>query len=319
MEQDHDRSRRWLLGLLSANVSLVAVSFVPVVETGAVYFRLAGFVATLGALALAVLMLPTAAVSTRQRRLRTGIKLAAVFVASALVIAGTVAATNEDEPIPDTFVVEPPNTVTALPVSHWTFSPSEEELESAITRAGDVLDGFADIGGRERTRLLEAAEASNYQPRSGLSLDWGAATTQSHRGTRLATVPLLGTDIPEVSKVVFMHASGRTSVVEMAAHVIDAGAFHLDVWQDGSQIKNVDVTNPAVAEGSGVIQVFSWSVLNRCLASAGIAWWVIAAIGVVCTAVCVGTAGFGCAVCIAALSGANLGLIAACVKRAAQA
>lgn len=70
--------------------------------------------------------------------LATGIKLAAVFVASALVVAGTVAATNGDEPIPDTFVVETPDIVTALPVSHWTFSPSEEKFESAMTRASDV-------------------------------------------------------------------------------------------------------------------------------------------------------------------------------------
>lgn len=200
------------------------------------------------------------------------------------------------------------------------FDPSEAQLEAVLTQAAETVDEFSDVSGRQHTRLVEAARASHYAVRSGQALDWDAATVQSYRGTRLVTIPLAGDALPDVSKVVFMYAKGRASVVEMTVRMIDTSTVHLELWQDGSQVRNVNITNPNVVQADdGVVQAFSWSVLNRCLSNAGIAWWVISAISVTCAAVCLATAGFGCAVCIAGLAGSNVGLAAACVKRAAAA
>lgn len=117
-----------------------------------------------------------------------------------------------------------------------------------------------------------------------------------------------------------MSSAGRSTVVEISAWLLDSSTVHLEVWQDSTQVRNLKITNPSAAEPGGAIaQAFSWSVLNRCLSNAGIAWWIISAISVTCAAVCVATAGFGCALCIAGLAGANVGLAVGCVERAARA
>lgn len=311
--------RKWILVLLLATVALIALSYAPGMQAGAAYLRAATLVATLGALVLAVIGLAPADVPTGRRRAGRGVALVATFVAAALVTAGAVVAT--DDPIPDDFSIEiAPDATVALPVSEVTFDPSEAQLEALLTQAAEAVDEFREVNGHQRTRLIAAAKASDYVPRSGQVLDWDAAVVQSYQGTKVVTIPLVGDALVDGSKVVFMQAAGRASVVETAVRMLDTSTAHLELWQDGSQVRNANITNPNVIQANdGVVQVFSWSVLNRCLASAGIAWWIIAAIGVTCTAVCVGTAGFGCAVCIAALAGSNVGLAAACVKRAAAA
>lgn len=311
--------RNWIPVLLLADVGLISLSFIPGLQAGAGYLRAGTLVATLGALALAVTALPPTAVSTRRRRVGKAVALVAAFVTAALVTAGAVVAT--DDSVPDAFSIETaPNATVALPVSQMTYDPSEAQLEASLVQASETVDGMHNVNGRQRTRLVEAAKASDYALRSGLTLDWDAAVVQSYQGMKLVTIPLVGDALPDVSKVVFMYAAGRASVVEVSTRMLDVSTVHMEVWQDGAQVKNVDITNPNVVQDEdGIVQAFSWSVLNTCLSNAGIAWWILGAIAVTCTAVCVGTAGFGCAVCVAALAGGHTGLAAACVKKAAAA
>lgn len=96
--------RNWILVLLLATVALIALSYAPGMQAAAVYLRAATLVATLGALVLAVIGLPWAEVSTGRRRAGRGVALVAMFVAAALVTAGTVVAT--EDPIPDAFGID---------------------------------------------------------------------------------------------------------------------------------------------------------------------------------------------------------------------
>jgi hypothetical protein len=82
------------------------------------------------------------------------------------------------------------------------------------------------------------------------------------------------------------------------------------VWNNGK------LAADQVFDEGQVHPEFSWEVLNSCLSNAGIAWATVALISVVCAAACVGTAGAGCVICIAALSGDTGGIIGACVERA---
>jgi hypothetical protein len=67
--------------------------------------------------------------------------------------------------------------------------------------------------------------------------------------------------------------------------------------------------------GKQIELAFSWSKFNDCLASAGIAAWTIAAIGVACGVICAGTLGTGCAACIAAAGGIGAGTVTYCIRR----
>ncbi|ARB39717.1 hypothetical protein MXM59_10865 [Mammaliicoccus sciuri] len=59
-----------------------------------------------------------------------------------------------------------------------------------------------------------------------------------------------------------------------------------------------------------------WSKFSTCMNNMGVASWAISAISVACSAVCVGTAGAGCAACIVAAGLATEGVAAKCVTEA---
>jgi len=61
-----------------------------------------------------------------------------------------------------------------------------------------------------------------------------------------------------------------------------------------------------------------WGCLNRCLSSQGIPGWLLGFIALVCTAACLGTAGLGCAACIAAAAGLTGGEAGWCVSECSR-
>ena len=323
--RQRQRSERlWSVGLLAASAALIGVSFAPPVTDGHAGLRLAAGVAVLAALVLAVVEPRTsdqqlAGSGRRVSRISGATKLTAAFAIGALVVFGIVEASDPDAGAdgPEAFELTlSDEAFSAVPATRITYEPAEEQLEAALVEAAETAEEFAEVGGRRADRLVSAAKAAGYEPRSGYEMNWDAAGVQAFRGMQVVTVPLTGNVLDGASKVVFMHQGGRTSVVEMAAVAVDLATFHLVVWQDGARVQNADITNPEIVAGQDPVQVFSWSELNRCLSNAGIAWWILSSIAVVCAAVCVGTAGFGCAVCIAGLAGGHTGMAAACVKRA---
>ncbi len=57
-----------------------------------------------------------------------------------------------------------------------------------------------------------------------------------------------------------------------------------------------------------------WGCLQSCLSSQGIPGWVLGFVAIICAAACIGTAGLGCAVCIAAAAGISGGQAGWCVS-----
>ncbi|MCL3861558.1 hypothetical protein [Actinotalea sp. K2] len=313
--------RPWIAGLLMVSAAFIGLTFAPAFSGTGVALRFAAGVAVFTALVLAVHELRVRdqhqGHGRRGSLLANATKLTASFAIGALAIYGVVEATAPDASNPETFdLTIRDEAFSMVPATQITFEPNEAQYEASLIEAAETAEEFVEVTGRPAERLVAAAIASGYQSRSGHELNWDAAAVQAYRGIQLITVPLAGNVLDGVSKVVFMHQRGTTSVVEMTAVAVDLATFHLNVWQDGALRQNVDITNSQIVGGQDIVQAFSWSELNRCLSNAGIAWWILSSIAVVCAAVCVGTAGFGCAVCIAGLAGGHGGMAAACVKRA---
>lgn len=309
----------WLLATLLAIVALIGASFLLNGHAFSGVLRMGAAALSVTALVFALRHTSKRSVSHQHGPSPRG-KILIAFMVGAIATYGAVNAESQGPQLPEAFEITLAETTTnALPVTQTTFEPSEEELEALVAEAAETAEEIRDITGGQSEQLVSAAQHAGYQTRSGQSLNWAAATTQSHRGVFLITTPLLGEVLPEISKVVFMYRHGNTTVVEMVGRMLDEATVHLDVWQDGAHVQNVDMVNPSISESGEFAQVFSWSELNRCLSNAGIAWWILSAIAVTCAAVCAATAGFGCAVCIAGLAGGNVGMATACVQRAMRA
>lgn len=107
------------------------------------------------------------------------------------------------------------------------------------------------------------------------------------------------------------------ATAEIIMKASSANSGHVEAWTNGEKTADREVTSDDVAsseisaQGGGF-----WSKLNDCLSSQGVASWVVAGLGVACSAVCVGTAGAGCVACIAAAAGVTGGAAGYCVDRA---
>ena len=134
-------------------------------------------------------------------------------------------------------------------------------------------------------------------------------------GVYYITVPMSGTNVPDMTKVVYAFDGQNTQTFEYVADSAEASRASFRMWSDGVLLQDVTFHDPALDEGQGdhVVQAFSWKKLNDCLSSAGIPSWLFAMLAVACAAVCVGTAGLGCIGCIAAAGGFGSGIAAACV------
>ena len=129
------------------------------------------------------------------------------------------------------------------------------------------------------------------------------------------TVPLVGTNLPEMTKVVYVVVDGRTVTMEYAAGILDDANARIQVWQDGALIQDAQVYDPAQdTDGSGsatAVQVgLNWSKVNKCLTNAGLSTWIAGTLVAACSLACALTAGLGCIGCLAAATGFGAGTIA---------
>lgn len=188
----------------------------------------------------------------------------------------------------------------------------EETGSASVT---DAISQAQFVTGARHDSYVNAAQAAGYQPASGLSQSFEDAEVMLVDDVYYITVPMLGTNVPDMTKVVYAYDGERTQTFEYAAVSPDPARANFQMWTDGVQVQNVDFYDPALdsSEDGLIAQAFSWKKLNDCLSSAGIPSWLFGMIALACAAVCVGTAGLGCIGCIAAAGGFGSGIAAACV------
>lgn len=302
-------NRAPVVAIIMLAVALNVASMLPALEPGAAIMR----IAALGALMVALALV---AVKNKTRRPRIAFTVAvAVAVICSVFAYNTVRATAEVPPIPSAFELKLEES-SLRPVSERTVVVGEEDSEHVIDTAVSAAENSTAIECARADALLSAARGSDYTPRSGLVPNWDAGTVTRMAGTHYVTVPLTGTDLPEITRLVFVHDANGTQVIEMAADVVDATHAHLDMWENGAMKTSVTAEDPSTAN---VAQAgFKWTKFNDCLSGSGIHGWTIALLSGVCGAVCVGTAGTACGICLAAVIGGSAGTIMGCVQVASR-
>ncbi|MCV2393907.1 hypothetical protein OEB99_06280 [Actinotalea sp. M2MS4P-6] len=332
---------RAVASLSLAAVSVGSVSFVPAFKASAAIFWFAAL--CLFGTALAFL------VRDRRRRSRkpgpaqagagpTTVAAIVGFATAVAVALATNSATDsastamDDRIVGSTVVAESAlnsaGGMDALPVRSESILVTNESVRATaeeVARASASLTKMADAPSRA---AVATALRDGYVSQSGLKVDVDSATAyQGSGGQRVVNIPLVGTNLPEVSKIAFISQGRETTVVEIAAEMVSENSVAVAIWQDGVPIHSElvtaqnqsSLTGPAVGNGFTVQDAsFSWSKLNSCLSSAGISWAIITVIGIVCAAVCAGTAGAACAPCIASAAGFTGGTISYCVWKASH-
>lgn len=187
----------------------------------------------------------------------------------------------------------------------------------------DTLSEATVVTGARADKFIAAAQTANYQPLSGLTQSFEDAVVAHIGEAEYITVPLSGTDIPEMTKVVYVYDGHTTSTFEMVSNLTDAAHAQFQMWQDGVSLKSVELYDPnldtANASGTVVVQAgFSWSKLNKCLSNAGISAWIVALVGSACAVGCAITAGAGCVACVVGVAGFAGGSVAGCVYLASK-
>ena len=317
------RTRYIVVVLLLCGVITNGLAMLPDLRPGALLLRLASLPLAVAALLL-VLLRPAegnAEAGRRERRRWAPWATAvAAFVVGALAWGTlTTVSSNAGAPEFSLDLIEPAQGPQTVTVSTETIdltdeARSSEVLEEATTKAEE----FVEITGSRAEELVDAARAAGYAPRSGLAFEWAQAVVQSFNGWDLVTVPLAGTNVPELSKVTYFRQGESAEVVEWAAAATDPTTIQVQGWQNGGKIReSIFVIEGYEQNGAEIATAgLNYDKLERCLTRNGLPQWILNTIFAVCSLVCIFTLGAGCIACIAAWAGANTAVIYDCVKRA---
>lgn len=110
--------------------------------------------------------------------------------------------------------------------------------------------------------------------------------------------------------VVYDQNKKLLSIYEVNLNQLNGEEVALKTWSNGQSINDVVMVKPDVQPQ------WSFSYFNDCLSSQGVSWAVVAALGFMCGAACVGTAGAACAPCLYAGSAISGGTIGYCLGNA---
>ena len=189
---------------------------------------------------------------------------------------------------------------------------SDEQIEHFTNVVGQVRN-TPELGGSARADAV--GDAYDRAARAGTHLrgaDTYATGSESARqlpdGGILVALPVHSSTVALAWVAVVTSRSGAVTVNEYRVRQHDADSAYVQAWTNGALAVNA-IVHSTTAD-------FSWSKFNNCLSGAGVASWLVAAIGIACIAACVGTAGAGCVACAAAAAGVAGGTIGYCVQEA---
>lgn len=195
-----------------------------------------------------------------------------------------------------------------------TSTPVEMDALAAIKQAAEEIKGVQDPAQKEAA--ISEAKDLDYRPASGLAQDFDqASVSEASDGSMVVSVPLIGTNTPEVTKVSYIQANGSWSIMELSVQQNTEDRASLKMWMDGNLVRDQMLTPPAEDLNYGM----NWGRLKRCLVEdAGLNWVILSSLATICSVACLVTAGTGCILCVAGVAGFNGGTIAACVRRSWQ-
>lgn len=201
----------------------------------------------------------------------------------------------------------------------------QSPIAASSASFGEKLTEFSenvDYASAETTRaLVEAAEVTTITlTESGEELDIAASyAMETENGSYILHIPFEASPaLLDISGYTVMFNPDRTVAGrgEVVYQEQSESSGRVALWQDGTLVTDQVVTTPANEAAGDAEAAFSWDKLNRCLLNAGIAQWVVTAVGVACALLCAGTAGLGCVACIVATAGVIGTTAGTCVAQA---
>nr|WP_300145858.1 hypothetical protein [Propionicimonas sp.] len=205
----------------------------------------------------------------------------------------------------------------ASPMSRIDVRSAAVDLQKKV----EQRDSRQHLRRSEAVRTLKAA-----YPRLALSgfgeVAINQATGYLDHSTRIISAPVVGGNLMLGSNVtVFVGPDGNLiDSYEILFVPMDENSGRTVIWRAGTIVFDKVTTNDgSVLDPTDPVNVgFSLSKFNKCLASQGIAAWVVTAITAACSVACAATVGTGCAVCIIALALVAGPTLALCLGRAQQ-
>ncbi|GAA4679494.1 hypothetical protein [Frondihabitans cladoniiphilus] len=297
---------RWLAAVPTAASALIACSFVPSLQGAAIALWVSAF----AVLAAALVYLgrrelresgKAPGLTTHRRRL---LIFGVLFVSGALV-AGTLVDATPSHASPRH--AEAPRMIAAM-----TTGPA---VESKLREVAVFAEESTALGRSAVEALVESTRARQVRVESGLLPDFESASAVQIGSTQVLTVPLSGTNLPEVTNLTFVVTPDDVAVVEMVAGMTSDSRVAFSMWQDHVQTKNVIMSQDSDGTSSSTSPSpygMNWTKFKNCLNNAGINWALVAVISVACSVAC--ATAVLCAPCIAAQAGLTGGTIARCIN-----
>jgi len=265
---------------------------------------------------------------------RTKTRLLAGIITTAALILGGVGVVA---PANAAGTVDAVAATRSLSADSYASSPvTPAAVHDFATRTKEETSSWVALGKPELAALRASFERKNYTPSSGYqylignSMGWRVSSSTSV--LQIPVSPGQGAEAQSAITVQFDGHGQVEVVLETALRAVSAKSGTVTVWRDSqlvlSRLVTVapadsasispaeSVTSTSVPYASSAKKGNWWATLNSCLASQGIAAWVVAAISIICAAACVVTLGIGCAICIAAAAGAATVVISMCIRYA---
>lgn len=125
---------------------------------------------------------------------------------------------------------------------------------------------------------------------------------------------LIGTGVVEPSGISLLFDKTTRQPVQSVETIFlqGAGGGTVTTWIDGTKVLDRFVADQVPSEKNVTV---GWNEFAACLNGAGVASWVITAITIACSAICLGSAGTGCVPCLVAAGGITGGVFYSCAAQ----
>src|SRR5699024_3047264 len=200
----------------------------------------------------------------------------------------------------------------------------ENPLETTSNHLMNYSDSFEDVNSFDEKTLSDFSYRDFEQGLIDLNsegeLDFEKAFVKKMKdsGEYTVRIPIIHENYEVISGITVVYDSDRNfeHFIENIVYE-DSGIGYLKTWKNNELQDEHSINIEEFEEDQGDIslQGKGWGCIKDCLNKQGLPTWVLGLVGTACAAICVGTAGVGCAICIQGLGLGYIGIFEYCLKK----